>query len=136
MTHDQYGKELFRRAFSVRFNAKPNAVCFGPDQDAGSFRIDGIINDAVAVEIESRTSKQVRGAIVDLVMHPCQKKLLVLIKKSNNSYTEPQYKVLLARLCPDCKTHVVTLSGSGDQPKYEKDIPIVKSAIALLQELG
>jgi hypothetical protein len=43
---------------------------------AGSARIDGTVAGMVAVEIKSRVPKQVRGALLDLIMHSFTKKLL------------------------------------------------------------
>ena len=37
------------------------------------------------MEIESRTGKQIRGAVLDLMMHPYPKKLLMLIPEHMNS---------------------------------------------------
>ena len=42
-------------------------------------RIDGTLDQNVAVELESRASKQVRGAVLDLLCHSYPKKLLVLL---------------------------------------------------------
>ena len=41
--------------------------------------IDGTLDQNVAVELESRVSKQVRGAVLDLLCHSYPKKLLVLL---------------------------------------------------------
>jgi hypothetical protein len=75
--HDEYGKAVLRAADSeFSANADATTVRF---QSGGFTRIDGVVGTDVAVEVESRVSKQVRGAIVDLVLHPHPLKLLVLL---------------------------------------------------------
>ncbi len=39
----------------------------------------GVVGEDCAIEIEARVDKQVRRALVDLLLHHCSKKLLVLI---------------------------------------------------------
>src|SRR4051812_20553747 len=99
--HDKYGKAVLRSAFPLEFDPRPARVHFDQDlRDAGTATIDGVIGDDIAVEVESRASKQVRGALVDLAFHPHKKKLMVLIQKYGNSYTAPQCRAILRRLCP------------------------------------
>jgi hypothetical protein len=68
--HDEYGKR-------VLCTAAPQALIYGPtvavDYGAGQgARIDGTVGD-IAVGIESRVAKQVRGAVLDLICHPFPK---------------------------------------------------------------
>lgn len=75
--HDEYGKRVMRQAVGSDF-VDCGAAVYIDYGVGGPARIDGAIGDEVAVEIESRVSKQVRGAVLDLVCHRCPKKLLVL----------------------------------------------------------
>ena len=42
-------------------------------------KIDGTITGQIAVEIETRTDKQIRGAVLDLICHPFPQKLLIIV---------------------------------------------------------
>lgn len=131
--HDQYGKEVFRRAFDSRFNSAPASFSFGVG--AGNARIDGVLDECIAVEIESRVSKQVRGALLDIAFHPLQLKLVALIRKYGNDYTEAQCRAILKRICPaGSRYEVVSLSGSGQVHDYDKDIETVKLAVQRLKQ--
>ena len=66
--HDDYGKRLMAEAFGGRYDPLLGSeYTFGPG--AGGARIDGTIDGVGAIDIESRTDKQVRGAI----LHPYPK---------------------------------------------------------------
>jgi hypothetical protein len=76
--HDRYGKRLMALACGADF------CDFGTSRDvflcAGQpGRIDGVVADRIAVELESRVSKQGRGALMDLVLHPCPGKFLAMM---------------------------------------------------------
>jgi hypothetical protein len=99
--HDQYGKAVLKSAFPQGFDPRPSRVYFDRElRNAGTSTIDGVIGSDVAVEVESRTSKQVSGALVDLAFHPYAKKLMVVIQKYGNSHTAAQCRAILKRLCP------------------------------------
>ena len=78
--HDAYGKAVLKRAAGAQFDGSQEAcrVDYGGAQNTGGF-IDGTAMGTVAIEVESRTSKQVRGAVLDLICHRFEKKLLVLL---------------------------------------------------------
>lgn len=85
--------------------------------------------------MESRVSKQVRGAFVDLVLHHCAKKLLVLlpVHMSDVRATAAQCRYILARWVSPADFRVVILKGSGSAPEFDSDILAVQGA---LRELG
>ena len=97
--HDAYGKHVMREATQgAFFDSGPQIRVNLGD---GSFaRIDGVVGD-VAIELESLVSKQVRSAIVDLLMHPAPNKFLVLlpIHMSNPELCAKQCRFVLDRLC-------------------------------------
>jgi len=134
-THDQYGKQVLEKAFGDRFNPKPGAFHFDKvKKTAGTARIDGEIDGLIAVEIESRASKQVRGALLDLAFHPHKKKLLIVIKKYGNQLTPIQAEAILAKLCGETSVFkVVELAGRGDDPKLAEDVKRVAEAMASLK---
>jgi hypothetical protein len=130
--HDEYGKRVLSAATS-------RAALYGPTVEinygAGlPARIDATVGD-IAVEIESRVSKQVRGAVLDLICHPHPKKLLVLlpVHMSNASVTAEQCRNILKRFCPQESYRVLLLKGSGDDQQLTEDTATVAAALA---ELG
>jgi hypothetical protein len=79
-SHDAYGKAVLRRA-AGRLVDESRAACrvdYGGLPHTGAF-IDGTVAGIVAVQIESRVAKQIRGAVLDLICHPYENKLLVLL---------------------------------------------------------
>lgn len=129
--HDAYGKKVLRKAFSHEFNSSPAPISFGIN--AGTLKIDGTIGEDIAVEIESRASKQVRGAIVDIICHPYPRKLLVLIRKYGNKYTENQCRTLLKKFAPTAISRVVSVKGSGNDESIADDVAIVQAAVGELR---
>lgn len=133
-SHDEYGKR-------VLFLATKGAVeQYGPpvEVDLGAglpARIDGAVGGNIAIEVESRTSKQVRGAVLDLICHPYPKKLLLLlpVHMANPDVTAKQSENILARFVPRDSFRVLLLNGSGDDPKAYQDARLVSGALA---ELG
>lgn len=101
----------------------------------GGATIDGVVGDSVAVEIESRVSKQVRGAVLDLICHPYPKKLLVLlpVHMSNPSLCSAQCENILARFIKPDQFRVVVLSGSGAHNAVEGDAKLIQAALSELQ---
>lgn len=128
--HDQYGKRVLKSAFGDGFNPKPEPFHFDKiNHSAGTARIDGEIDAMVAVEIESRASKQVRGALLDLAFHPHKKKLLVIIKKYGNEITPVQAKAILEKLCGKHSIfEIVVLRGKGGDPHLGEDVKLLKKA--------
>jgi hypothetical protein len=107
-------------------------VSYGAGRPA---RIDGTVSGAIAVEIESRTSKQVRGAVLDLLFHPYQKKLLVLVPMymSDCGACADQCRNALGRYIDRDHLRVVVLEGTGSNPRLNADAQLVLRA---LSELG
>jgi hypothetical protein len=134
--HDKYGKAVLKAAFPEEFDARPIRVHFDETlRDAGTATIDGRIGDDIAVEVESRVSKQVRGALLDLALHSYEKKLMVIIRKHGNRYTAPQCRVLLRRLCPESRFEVVELDGHGGQQEehFHADVEKIRTAVMKLR---
>ncbi len=98
-------------------------------------RIDGVVGDEIAVEVESRVAKQVRGGggVLDLVMHRYPKKLLVLIPAHMASTTAEQCRFILRQFVASNAFGVVELVGTGDAPNLSADAQKVRSA---LEQLG
>jgi len=129
--HDKYGKEVLRGAFGSDFDSKPKPFKISEGNlNAGSIRVDGEVYGEIAVEIESRVSKQVRGAVLDLFLHPYRKKLLIIIEKHGNSITPVQSEEILKKLCKNkFAFKVITLKGNGNNSLLNEDILLVKKAV-------
>jgi len=95
-------------------------------------RIDGTVGD-IAMEIESRVSKQVRGAVLDLVCHPYPKKLLILLPVHMNPVTtETQCRNILRRFVDPKNFEVVVLHGTGHDQRRDQDVLVVQDALRRL----
>jgi hypothetical protein len=130
--HDEYGKRVLQEAtkgVAVHYGL-PVEVHYGAGQPA---RIDATVGD-IAVEVESRVSKQVRGAVLDLLCHVCRKKLLVLlpVHMSNPEVTAAQCRNIMKRFCRENLFRVIVLKGSGENQKLMEDAAMVAAALAEL----
>jgi hypothetical protein len=132
--HDLYGKQVLASAAGKAFISSGNSVKvdFGTGMPG---KIDGTVGNFIAVEIESRTSKQIRGAIVDLLCHPYPRKLLVVlpVHVQNPKVATQQCENILARFIAKESFRVILLQGSGFRPVLERDANEVRKA---LNELG
>jgi hypothetical protein len=90
--------------------------------------LDGLLQVGafrVVVEVESRTSKQIRGAVLDLLtFDACPKKLLVIlpVHQGNAALAAAQCRELLGRFLPTSDFQVAMLTGSGAHPKVDADV--------------
>ena len=135
--HDNYGKELLMEIAGNRFKSRGDFVkIYYPGGISAT--IDGVINDC-AIEIESRVEKQVRGALLDLLEHPLQKKHLILIPAHmyNPEATAKHCEYILEKYKKqdDQITKVILLKGTGDNPKKEEDKEQLKRALIDLDVL-
>lgn len=71
--HDDYGKKLLRGIAGSSYESYGPAITVDYGAGRGA-QIDGVVDGKIAVEIESRVSKQIRGAVLDLICHHCAKK--------------------------------------------------------------
>lgn len=108
-----------------------DSCCNVPYGDRGGAKIDGTVGKDIAVEIESRTSKQVRGAVLDLLYHRYPKKLLVLlpVHMHNPSLTAAQCTAILGRDLSSSNFRVVLARGSARDEHLEEDANRVRSAL-------
>ena len=131
--HGEYGKRVLHEA------TEGLAVLQGPsveiDYGAGPpARVDATVGD-IAIEIESRVAKQVRGAVLDLICHPYPKKLLVLLPDhlTSRGIAAEQCRNILKRFCPDGFFRVLVLKGSGVSPQLDEDAAIMAAVLADLR---
>lgn len=132
--HDDYGKRVLRESAGGAFETYGSSV--EVDYGAGKpAQIDGTVAGRVAVEIESRTAKQVRGAVSDLLCHTYPKKLLLVlpVHMPNAETTARQCRTILQKFLSESDFRVVVLRGHGSNPKPTEDVNLVKSA---LRQLG
>ena len=131
--HDGYGKAVLRDVAGTAFDEFGSARRFTFGNCRGWGDIDGVVADDIAVEIESRNSKQVRGAVLDLMWHPYPKKLLVLLP--SGAMSKPcadQCRYIFSRYLKPDAYRVVLLSGTG-HGGHAADAEIVRAALG---ELG
>ena len=85
--HEEYGKEILRKATkgAVELSGPSVEIDYGTESPA---RIDGAYKERIAIELETRTGKQVRGAVLDLICHPHPKKLLVCMPVYSKRYEQ------------------------------------------------
>jgi hypothetical protein len=129
--HDEYGKRLLRLADrGIEVDGPTCNVALG----RGSARIDGVLGGQVAIEVESRTSKQVRGAVRDLLVHGAPKKLLILIPKymSNPESCREDCAAIIGRFVAPQNYRVIHLRGTLDVPAPENDLPLIQRALTEL----
>jgi hypothetical protein len=130
LSHDQYGKALLKAAFPLGFVGSGPSVRVNYGH-GGHARIDGVLNGDIAVEIESRASKQVRGALVDLLIHTASRKLLVLlpVHMANIQTTAQQCRYVLGKYLDQKEFLVIILTGTGAKPQLSGDIATVTKAL-------
>jgi hypothetical protein len=129
--HDGYGKLVLRKAARADFrNVGP---CVITSYGKSCAHIDGTVGSTIAVEVESRTSKQVRGAVLDLILHTYPKKLMILIPMYIGKHQVAECEFILNRFVGENDFRVVLLDGTGHNPSEENDISRVKAA---LNDLG
>jgi hypothetical protein len=128
--HSDYGKHVMRAAAGSAFEdwGASVEVSYGAGSPA---RIDGTVGNLIAVEVESRVAKQVRGAVLDLISHPFPKKLLVLepVHMHDPEGTAAQCRNILGRFLNAADFRVVVLRGSGDSPELAEDAALVRTVL-------
>jgi hypothetical protein len=129
--HDNYGKSVL--ASATENLCQTSGPYVTTSYGASSAHIDGTVGSTVAVEIESRTGKQVRGAILDLILHAYPKKLLILIPKYIGKHQVQECEFILKRFVDPQKFRVVLLEGTGDNPCLETDARRVRTALLELE---
>src|ERR1700675_1017125 len=112
MLHDEYGKSVVQNAAGDAFHQYDNRIDYG--KGAGYALIDGTIDSRIAVEIESRTGKQVRGAVLELLWHHLPHKLILIVPvhMHNPTATAEQCRIILGRTLLPSNFRVVLLEGS------------------------
>lgn len=132
--HGQYGKRVMVEAFGSAFTdwGASVEVNYGCDHPA---QIDGTIGRTVAVEIESRVDKQIRGSVLDLICHPFPKKLLILqaVNMHDVVNSTNQCRNILGRFLQEQDFRVIALNGHGREDRLREDVQIVRNAAS---ELG
>jgi hypothetical protein len=130
--HEAYGKWILQQAIGRECVTVGRSVTVDYGAGRGA-EIDATVGSCIAVEIESRVSKQVRGAVIDLICHRYPKKLLILlpVHMSNPTTTAIQCRTILGRFLDALDYQVVILKGSGHDPQREaEDVSTVRQALA------
>ncbi|MFC1955394.1 hypothetical protein ACFLWZ_02495 [Chloroflexota bacterium] len=140
--HEDYGKRLLRELFGGRWApyASQRSLYEGgvrADLDGVIYSKDGVSVECV-VEIEARVYKQIRGAIVDLVLHGAPKKLLIIIRAQPQLGTEEQIKEHCTYVWRELagqhrgEFQVVCLKGTGDEPASEEDKKLLAEKLRVM----
>jgi hypothetical protein len=127
--HDRYGKQMLNLACKLagRSMAAGNCRVVYAGETAS---IDACIDSLIAVEVESRTGKQIRGAILDLIHHTAPAKLLVIQPVWNQGQkTAEMAGDILGRHFERERFRVVVLGTARD---LEDDSAMVSKAIVEL----
>jgi hypothetical protein len=126
--HDGYGKKLMKQIKGFRDTGDTTIIGIGGKNYA---RIDGTISDQVAVEIESRVFKQIRGAILDLLLHNYPKKLLILlpVHMSNPFETADKCHAIMSKFLDVKDFQVLLLKGTGLNPQEAKDLELIRNSL-------
>lgn len=134
--HDEYGKRILRETFPSEFLdwGKSIEIDLGTENPA---RIDGTIGSDICVEIESRVAKQIRGALLDLILHNYPKKCLIIepVHSYNPQETATQCEKIFNKFLDPKDFRVVLLCGTGNDNSYiEEDKLRIISAISDLRK--
>jgi hypothetical protein len=141
--HDEYGKRLFAsilgKRWVTRLDDDRSVVMAGVRAD-----LDGIILSEdlarveCAVEIEAKTYKQMRGAILDLSWHPAPRKMFVVIlaqpQLGNDLKARSHCTFVWQKLTDGENTpfELVVLRGTGAYPMEENDRSLLVDALKRL----
>lgn len=111
------GKQLLELAAGSLFAPDGPSVTYSFGSGAGTARIDGTVAGVVAGEVESRVPKQVRGALLDLILHPYPSKLLLLlpVHTGNPNTAVRQAEIILGRFLQPACFRVVVITESVDE---------------------
>jgi len=137
--HDDYGKQLMSRLLGSRWSSCDSRRSI----DEGGVRadLDGIIsardnsNVECAVEIEARVYKQIRGAMVDLALHPAPKKLLVVIKAQpqlgDATRIEKHCRHIWQEIAGSNRGQffMTVLKGTGNDPRQQVDLELLSETL-------
>jgi hypothetical protein len=126
--HDEYGKLDLSQAAGCSCDGPCTITSYGDS----SAHIDGTVGSTIAVEIESRTGKQVRGALLDLVLHAYPKKLIILLPMYIGKHQVKECEFILNRFVAPNDFRVVLLEGSGHNPNVDMDVLKVRAALLAL----
>lgn len=133
--HSQYGKKVMKAAVGSQFTDWGTwvEVDYGCGDPA---RIDGVVGSDVAVEIDSRVGKQVRGAVLDLICHQSSKKLLIVepVQMTDPEVCAEQCRNILRRFLRPSDFRVVVLAGSGQSTCLDADAAAVREALSELRK--
>lgn len=124
-----YGREVL--AIATGNTASHDSDAGRIDYGAGwQVELAGVVGDVV-VEFEHRDGKPVRGAVLDLICHPCPRKLLVLIPANIGKIdvAAAQCRNIFARFCSPGSFQVVVFTGTAAKPEIETDAAILAPAL-------
>ncbi len=142
--HERYGKDVLNKALKSFYGKTLEEHKLDIESCRMTIRIDGVIMSRAkkklcAVEIEARTPKQIRGAVLDLVLYnqreDCRRNLLMIIPTPTHNYCKDDEKKFckLLRLLsnPIVKNKVIVLNGNGISKRLRSDVQEVKKELSI-----
>lgn len=130
MNHEAPIKEVLRKLLGERFNDHVSETRFVIRNTGTQIEPDAVIDKDAVVEIESRTPKQIRGALMDLLTHPFKKKLLIIRPANANADRIGAHcnEIVAQYLRADEKFYVVVL-----RMDQQEDEELIREGLTVLK---
>lgn len=116
--YESYATRVLEATFGDRFSADDLIFSFGPE--AGTAKIDGIIDAKVAVEFGVGSPKQTRASTLDLIFHPLAKKLLIVVDTPGHAADRTVFQAATILGRAGCSGVVYRLPGEEREGRLER----------------
>lgn len=131
--YSDYAKTVLTAAFPDRWTVDDYRIfSFGPD--AGTGEVSAILDGKIAVQIASGSYKQIRGGLLDVIWHPYDLKLLVLVDTPHHSAAKSLRQAEVIMAGSKAKGGVVRLAGTPQEPRVDVDLLAVQEFVDGLGE--
>lgn len=128
-----YAKSVLQAAFPDRWTVDDNRIfSFGPD--AGTGEVSGVLDGRIAVQIACGSYKQIRGGLLDVIWHPYEVKLLVMVDTPQHSAAKSLKQAGTIMAGSKVRGGVVRLAGTPQEPKVDVDLLAVQEFVEGLGE--
>jgi hypothetical protein len=126
--YESYVFEVLSSTFGADWSRGDERI-FSYGFDAGEGSVDGVLAGRIAVEVGVGSPKQIRSGLLDLVLHPANEKLLVLVDTPGHRTDRStlQVQAIMDRL--KVRGRVVRLAGSPSDPQPRSDADRLRTAI-------
>lgn len=100
---------------------------FGPD--AGTGEVSGTLDGDIAVQIAAGSYRQIRGGLLDLIWHPYEVKLLVLVDTPKHAAGKSVRQGASIMNRAGVQGGVVRLAGIPQKPRVDVDLLAVQAFV-------